>query len=175
MKLAVVIMGVSGCGKSTFAKKLAGIVDQREAMRSVFIEGDDLHSDSSKCSMAQGIPLTDTDREPWFKRIAASVVESAVVEGDNTVVIVACSALKRKYRDTLRDSLSGCEVRFVYLKVGRDVLVTRLQNREGHFAGVSLLQSQLDTLEEPVPSIERDVVIASDATSVDDVAAQLLN
>ncbi|KAJ3231759.1 hypothetical protein HDU81_003536 [Chytriomyces hyalinus] len=152
MKLAVVVMGVSGCGKTTFAKRLAGIVDQREGLRSVFIEGDDLHSDNSKRNMAQ-----------------ASVVDSA--EGDNLVVIVTCSALKRKYRDTLRDSISGCEVRFVYLKVERDVLVTRLQNREGHFAGVSLLQSQLDTLEEPIPSIERDVVTAPDTTSVEDVGA----
>ncbi|TPX76978.1 hypothetical protein CcCBS67573_g01751 [Chytriomyces confervae] len=148
MKLAVVVMGVSGCGKSTFEKKLAGIADQREGLRSVFIEGDDLHSDTSKRSMAQGIPLTDADREPWLKAV-------------------------RKYRDTLRDSLSGCEVRFVYLKVERDVLVTRLQNREGHFVGVSLLHSQLGTFEEPVPSIERDVVTASDAASMDSCSIEL--
>lgn len=130
-------MGVSGSGKSTLATRLASGLDWD------FLEGDLLHPSANVAKMHAGTPLDDADRQPWLQAIAAWIAEH-LQAGRNGVV--ACSALRRVYRERLR--CAGPGVRFVYLQVGRAVLHQRLQQRQ-HFMPASLLDSQLATLEEP--------------------------
>ena len=133
----VVVMGVSGSGKSTLATRLAS------GLGWDFLEGDLLHPAANVAKMQAGTPLDDADRQPWLQAIAAWIAEH-LHAGRNGVV--ACSALRRVYRDRLRDAGPG--VRFVYLQVSRAVLYQRLRHRH-HFMPASLLDSQLATLEEP--------------------------
>ena len=128
----VVVMGVSGTGKSTIGQALA------EALEVPFVEGDDLHPAANRQKMASGIPLTDADRAPWLDAVAAAL---------DRPVVVACSALKRRYRDRLRETAPDLEL--VFLHGTAELLAARMEGREGHFMPTSLLRSQLDTLEEP--------------------------
>jgi len=136
-----VIMGVSGSGKSLIGARLA-----RE-LRVEFVEGDDLHPPDNVRRMAAGISLTDTDRKSWLMAIAARLREA---KRAGTGLVASCSALKRSYRDLLRSS-SDARVQFVYLAGTRPLLAERMANRRGHFMPPALLESQLDTLEEPAP------------------------
>ena len=135
---AIIVMGVSGSGKSTIAAALA------ERLGFDYEDGDDFHSQANIEKMHAGTPLTDEDRWPWLRAIADAI--AAKVDNGRDVV-VACSALKRTYRDILvrgRD-----DVRIVYLKGSRELMAERLKGRKGHFINPSLLDSQFDTLEEP--------------------------
>lgn len=136
--LAIVVMGVSGCGKSTVGAALAA------ALGVAFVEGDSFHPPENVARMAAGIPLTDDDRAGWLRaladRIAASVAAS---QG----VVVSCSALKRSYRDVLRSGAP--DLRFVWLDLPRAELEARMARRTGHYMPASLLASQLATLEPP--------------------------
>ena len=136
-----VVMGVSGSGKSLIGARLA-----RE-LHVEFVEGDDLHPPDNVRRMAAGIPLTDTDRKSWLTAIAARLREA---KRAGTGLVASCSALKRSYRDLLRSS-SDARVQFVYLAGTRALLAERMANRRGHFMPSGLLESQLDTLEEPAP------------------------
>ncbi|MBA3878460.1 MAG: gluconokinase [Sphingobium sp.] len=131
-------MGVSGCGKSTYGRALAGASAAR------FIEGDDLHGAANVAKMHAGIALTDADRWPWLDRIAAAV-NAALAGGP---VVATCSALRRAYRDRLRAGIAA-PVHFVLLDVPRDELRRRMAERTGHFMPPELLDSQLATLEWP--------------------------
>jgi len=133
----IVVMGVSGCGKSTVGRVLA------ERLGWVFQEGDDLHPASNVAKMRSGVPLTDEDRWPWLDRVAAWI-EGRLVAGEGGVV--ACSALKRSYRERLARPEG---VVFVHLAVDRNTLEERLAGRRGHYMPAALLASQLETLEEP--------------------------
>jgi gluconokinase len=139
--VVLVIMGVSGSGKSTVGGLLA------ERLGWVFEEGDSLHPASNVEKMAAGIPLTDEDRWPWLARIA-DWIDNRLDTGESG--IVTCSALKRSYRNLLNRRGSGVE--FVYLAVELAELTERVEHREGHFMPASLLHSQLDTLEVPTAS-----------------------
>ena len=132
----LVVMGVSGAGKSTVARRLA------EQLRWDFAEGDELHPAANVAKMAAGQPLTDADRHPWLLLVASWI--DSQLEARRSGVIT-CSALKRGYRDVLRRT----EVVFVYLEVSRAELARRVQARAGHFMPASLLDSQLDALEPP--------------------------
>ena len=132
----VIVMGVSGAGKSTVARRLA------EALGWDFAEGDELHPAANVAKMAAGQPLSDVDRQPWLLRVADWI--EAELEARRSGVIT-CSALKRRYRDMLRRP----EVVFVYLEVSRAELARRVQARAGHFMPASLLDSQLEALEPP--------------------------
>jgi gluconokinase len=132
----VVVMGVTGCGKSTVGAELA-----RERGWP-FIDGDDLHPASNVAKMAAGVPLTDEDRWPWLTAIRARM---DAWSGSGGSGVVACSALRRVYRDVLR----GGGVRFVFLDVDPGVLAARLGARRGHFMKAGMLESQLATLERP--------------------------
>lgn len=135
--VALVVMGVSGSGKSTIAQRLA------ETLGWDFIDGDDLHPPANIAKMSAGVPLQDADRWPWLEAIAAWL-KGELDAGRSGVV--ACSALRRVYRERLREAGPG--VRFVYLDVAHAELARRMRGRQ-HFMPPELLGSQLATLEEP--------------------------
>jgi gluconokinase len=139
--VVLVIMGVSGSGKST----IGGLLSERLGW--TFEEGDSLHPAANIEKMAAGIPLTDEDRWPWLAKIA-DWIDTRLDTGENG--IVTCSALKRSYRNVLNRRGSGVE--FIYLAVELKELTERVEHREGHFMPPSLLDSQLETLEVPSPS-----------------------
>ncbi len=141
----IVVMGVSGCGKSTVGQLIA------EALDVPFVEGDALHSVRNVELMAAGVALTDADRQGWLQAVGAQLASNAAVTRG---VVVACSALKRSYRDLLRKHAP--DVRYVWLHGEQALLAQRLAARAGHYMPVSLLQSQLDTLE--VPGADERVV-----------------
>jgi len=164
MSTHLVVMGVSGTGKSTVAKAL------QERLGWTFAEGDDLHPATNVAKMAAGIPLADADRWPWLDAIAAWTSEQAA---GSRSTIVTCSALRRVYRDRLREAAAGTV--FVHLLGSRELLAQRLGGRKGHFMPASLLASQLDTLE-PLEADEAGVVVDVDTTTdaiVDQVLAAL--
>lgn len=136
--MMIVVMGVAGCGKSSVGEALA------ERLGWPILEGDAFHPQSNKDKMAGGTPLTDADRWPWLDEIAAEMRRRDAA-GENAVV--ACSALKRAYRDRLRRGAS--DVRFVHLTGSRAVHESRIRSRTGHFMPASMLDSQLATLEAP--------------------------
>jgi gluconokinase len=141
--MIILVMGIAGSGKSTVAGALAAALDFE------LIEGDDFHPVENVQKMAQSIPLTDADRGPWLAALRRAM-DAVRARGGSAVV--ACSALKRAYRDLL---LEG-GVRLVYLKVSAPVAQARLAARAGHFFSPALLQSQLDTLEEPEGALTVD-------------------
>ena len=134
----LVVMGVSGSGKTTIATLLA------KKLGWTYRDGDEFHPPANVEKMQGGVPLTDEDRWPWLKAIAAFIDDELK---HRTKTIVTCSALKRRYRDIIVDGRTG--VRLVYLRGDKTLLETRLKRRHGHFMPSSLLQSQFDALEEP--------------------------
>lgn len=143
---AVVIMGVSGCGKSTVGRELATRTGQP------FLDGDAFHSSDAIAKMRAGTALTDMDRWPWLDRLGEAV-NAAMLR--DCAVFVACSALKKAYRGRLRQAIHG-PVRFVLLDGDRHELQRRLNSRTGHYMPASLLESQFATLERP--SAEEDAL-----------------
>jgi carbohydrate kinase (thermoresistant glucokinase family) len=146
----VVVMGVSGSGKSTVAGVLAGRLGWDLA------EGDDLHPPSNVAKMAAGHPLTDADRWPWLRLVAGWITEHTA---EGRPGVITCSALKRSYRELLR----GDRVVFVYLAGSREQIARRMTARHGHFMPTALLDSQLDTLEPPGED-EQALTVAAGAT-----------
>ncbi|TBX75237.1 gluconokinase [Rhizobium laguerreae] len=159
---AIIVMGVSGCGKSSVGEKLA------EALHLAFIEGDALHPAANVEKMSKGIPLTDEDRMPWLDRIGEDI-KASLEKSEG--IIVSCSALKRLYRDRLRAAAGG-NLFFVYLEGSRALLMKRMAERKGHFMPVSLLDSQLATLE--VPTGEQGVVTVDIDDTVEGIATKAL-
>ena len=141
VRLAIVVMGVSGSGKSTVGAALA------EALHIDFFDGDALHAPESVARMRDGIALTDADRWPWLDRIGALLADAA---GHPRGVAVACSALRRTYRDRLRAAVPA--LRFVFLDGSAELIASRVGGRSGHYMPSSLLDSQLATLERPAAS-----------------------
>ena len=156
--MAVVVMGVSGCGKTTMGLALA------KALDAPFFDGDDLHSDEARAKMAHGVALTDEDRAPWLDRIGAVLADETTHPRG---AVVACSALRVAYRERLR-ARAGPSLRFLFLKGDKAMMRARVAQRKGHYMPASLIDSQFDALESP--EAEPDVVtIAADA----DFAAEL--
>lgn len=137
-------MGVSGAGKTTVGQLLAAELGWD------FSDADDYHSQTNIEKMRNGIPLADADRAPWLETLRRMIAD-AIKTGKN--IVLACSALKRNYRDLLR---VGPEVRFVYLKVPPPMLHERLQARRGHYMTEQMLTSQLATLQEPQHAVVID-------------------
>jgi gluconokinase len=139
--MIIVVMGITGAGKSTVGAELAARLGWR------FIEADDFHTESSWRKMERGEALTDADRAPWLSRLRQEL-EQAHARGESAVL--ACSALKETYREALTPAgLTKGQMRFVYLQADRDVTAQRLADRPAHRASASILDSQIATLEEP--------------------------
>ena len=154
--LRLVVMGVSGCGKTTLTQALGAALGLRA------VDGDDLHLPESVRKMSAGIALTDDDRWPWLERVATSLhgpthnLHDIDSPGDaHAGCVVACSALRRVYRNHLRERVPG--LRFVFLDGEAALLHQRMAQRAGHFMRLQLLESQLSTLERPAAD-ERDTL-----------------
>lgn len=160
----MIVMGVQGTGKTTIGSALG------ERLGVTFIDSDDLHPPANKVKMAAGTPLEDEDRVPWLKIVGATIVANAA-EGRTTVV--ACSALKRWYRELLRSSVP--ELQFIHLAGQRDLVASRLATRQHEFMPTTLLDSQFEVLE-PLAPWEAGVVVpvAGTPAEIVDVVAEYL-
>lgn len=134
--MRIIVMGVSGCGKTTVGTQLAAALNAR------FVDGDDLHPAENKAKMAAGIPLNDQDRWPWLDLVGKTLNMDAPGVAGN---VIACSALKRAYRDQIRIKCPGAI--FVHLTGSRELLAARLSGRKHEYMPASLLDSQLQILE----------------------------
>ena len=159
---AIVVMGVSGAGKSTVGKLIAAHLD------CPFRDADSFHPAANIAKMSRGEPLTDADRWPWLQAIAAWIADHRAA---GTTCVVTCSALKRRYRDLVTDNQRD-DVRLVYLKGDFALIEARLTARKGHFMPPGLLQSQFDALEEPNAD-ERAIAVPIEATP-EEIAARVL-
>lgn len=157
----VVVMGVSGSGKTTVAKGVA------VSMRWLFAEGDAFHPEANIEKMHAGVPLTDEDRWPWLRLIGEWISEQ---EADGRSAVITCSALRRAYRDLLRAGRP--HVRFCHVTAPQGLIQDRLDHRGGHYMPSSLLPSQIATLE-PLEPDEPGVVVSGDGTEPEVLAAAL--
>ena len=164
--MVVILMGVSGCGKSVVGEALAGRLGWE------FVEGDGFHSEANVAKMRGGVGLTDEDRRGWLERLAGEI-RSRVV--DVRRAVVACSALKRGYRDML--AVDSEHVRFVFMDGSRELIAERLKGRSGHYMPAELLDSQFGDLERPVEG-EGVLVVGIDKEVggiVDEIVLGLIN
>ena len=161
MSRVVVVMGVSGSGKTTIAERIAG------ALGWVFQEGDKLHPAANVAKMKAGHPLDDADRAPWLA-IIAEWVEARLHTGQNA--IITCSALKRAYRETIGNGKPG--VQFVYLYADRATLDAHVNNRHHEYMPATLLDSQLATLEQPTP--DEHVILVDVSGTVEHSVAEVI-
>lgn len=157
----LVVMGVSGSGKTTVAVRIA------ELLGRPFAEADDMHPPANVAKMSAGIPLTDEDRAPWLRTVRDWLSAQAELGAG---AVVTCSALRRSYRDVLREAAGG--VRFVHLDGDPELIAARMTERKGHFMPPGLLRSQLDTLE-PLRPDEDGFRVPIDGTP-DEIAAEAL-
>jgi carbohydrate kinase (thermoresistant glucokinase family) len=141
--MVYIIMGVSGSGKTT----IGGLLAHKLALP--FYDGDDFHSPGNISKMKEGVPLTDEDREGWLKTLADHIVQWQARGG----AVLACSALKEKYRAWLR-SVPPTDIEWIFLKGSEELIKQRLSNRKAHFMNAGLLHSQFEILEEPAYGIK---------------------
>ena len=153
---AIVIMGVSACGKSTFGKLLA------ERLGADFVDGDDLHPECNIRKMASGIALDDVDRQPWLESIRDLVRQVASQERR---LVIACSALKRAYRDLIRQG--DPQVRFIFLDVEKALILNRIRARAGHFMKDAMVDSQFSVLE--IPNGEPNTLMIDGSKAIEEM------
>jgi len=140
---AFIVTGVSGCGKTTVSEALA------KEIGASFYDGDQFHPPGNIAKMSSGIPLTDEDREPFLKAINAFIKEKLPSEN----IVIACSALKEKYRSILSEGIDPSQLIWIHLQGSFDVIYKRMTERKGHFMGADMLRSQFETYEEPTKGI----------------------
>jgi gluconokinase len=148
--MIIVLMGVSGVGKTTVGRALAGELHWH------FADADDYHSAANVAKMHAGFPLTDEDRAPWLQSLRTAILDWLASKQN---VVLACSALKASYRDIL---LVNANVRLVYLRGSPELVAERLATRHGHYMDPHLLQSQFATLEEPQNALTIDAALTTD-------------
>ncbi|MDW6094451.1 gluconokinase [Vibrio rhizosphaerae] len=158
---SIVVMGVCGCGKSTIGARLANRLGRK------FIDGDDLHPRANIQKMAAGQPLDDTDRQPWLERIRDAAYS---LESKNEHGVLVCSALKKAYREQIREG--NHNVTFVFLDGDMDLILTRMRQRQGHFMKENMVKSQFDTLERP--DHEPQTFIVSIEGSIEQVVERIV-
>jgi len=156
--LFIIVMGVAGSGKSTIGRMLAA------QLGCAFYDGDDFHPPANVAKMSAGIPLNDDDRAGWLAALA-NVARTGLARGESGVI--ACSALKQKYRDVLQ--VDPKRVKFIFLKGSYDFILERMHQRKDHFMKPEMLKSQFATLEEP-----RDAIIVDIALSPDEIVRRVL-
>ena len=159
VNLAIVVMGVAGCGKSTVGQALA------QRLQAQLIEGDDYHPAANRNKMTLGLPLTDTDREPWLQSLAQQLGQSA---GN---VVMTCSALKVAYREVFRTLVPHCK--FIFLAIDQVTAQARVQARSSHFFLPALVQSQFNSLE--APSAETGVLRVEATHSIDQISQDVVD
>ena len=160
----IVVMGVSGCGKSSIAEALAKKLDVD------FVDGDDLHPQANIDKMASGQPLNDDDRQPWLEAIS-QLGKDKVAAGKTLVVV--CSALKKQYRDILRNASDNMQ--FVFLKGSFELIHQRMQSRQNHFMKASMLESQFNTLDiQDSINDEHDILVVDITPSIEEITASLV-
>lgn len=137
--MVIIVMGVSGCGKSTVGEMLA------DQLNLPFHDADHFHPDTNVSKMKSGIPLNDEDREPWLENLNKNVKMWNLKAG----AVLACSALRKSYRDMLQKGLGPDEILFIFLEGAKPLISQRLKKRTGHYMPAALLDSQFATLEEP--------------------------
>ncbi len=142
----IILMGVSGSGKTTVGKALA------HELGCAFFDGDDYHPERNVAKMRDGIPLTDDDRRDWLLTLAKLISDNLVRSSSG---VLACSALKQQYRDLL--SVDPERVKFVYLMGNRELISARMRDRKDHFMQAGMLDSQFDALEEPLDAMTVDI------------------
>jgi gluconokinase len=158
----IVVMGVAGCGKSTFGQALA------QQLALPWIEGDDFHSAASKAKMAAGIALNDADREGWLQTL------SALISENRQGCVIGCSALKLSYRNVLREAGGMTNpVKFAYLRLTREEAQRRVSSRAGHFFSDTLVASQFAALQDP--SSEHGVITLDATLATDQLISQTLS
>lgn len=155
---SIVVMGVASSGKSTVGALLS------ERLNAKFIDGDDLHPRVNVLKMASGSPLTDEDREPWLVRVNDAIFS---IESKKETAILVCSALKKKYRNTLREGNN--KVAFIFLDGPRELVKERISQRENHYMKPEMVDSQFEALEKP--ENESDVI----TISIDQPLVDLVN
>lgn len=162
--MVIIVMGVSGSGKSTVGPLLAS------KLNLPFKDADHFHPESNVKKMESGTPLTDTDRTPWLQELNHSLKKWK----DNGGAVLACSALKKAYRNILKKDLRDEDIIFIHLDGERKLIAERLKTRSGHYMPTSLLQSQFDTLEEPQHAISVDIE-PSPKQIVDEILSKLVS
>jgi len=149
---AIVVMGVSGSGKTTIGRRIASKLGY------AYADADRYHPEANVAKMAGGMPLTDDDRQPWLERLRRLIEEHAA---QGRSLVLSCSALKERYRRVLEEAEPAARVHFVYLRGDFDTILTRMRRRKGHYMKASMLESQFRDLEEPedavVVGVERSV------------------
>ncbi|RJX74244.1 gluconokinase [Vibrio sinensis] len=161
---SVIVMGVCACGKSTIGEQLAKKLGRK------FIDGDDLHPRANIQKMSSGQPLNDEDRKPWLERIRDA---SYSLESKNEHGIIVCSALKKVYRDQIREGNEN--VTFLFLDGDKQLILDRMSKRQGHFMKENMVNSQFETLERP--DAEPQTIVVSIDTTIENIieeAAQKL-
>lgn len=141
-----IVMGVAGCGKSTIGEKLA------DHLQLPFYDADDFHPKENVIKMNQGIPLNDDDRLPWLKELGSNIIQWE----KNGGAVLACSALKEKYRQIL-ESIPSHQVQWIYLEGSKELILQRLKQRNNHYMPASLLDSQFEALEKPAYGIHTNI------------------
>jgi gluconokinase len=153
--MIIIVMGVTGCGKTTIGRLLA------EHLAWEFFDADEYHPDVNVAKMSQGIPLNDEDRKPWLEALADLLSEQ---ESRGRGTVLACSALKRTYRDVLRSGISS--FKFIHLQGSKNLIASRLNARVGHYMDPELLDSQFKDLEPPSDSEAITVDVSRDAKGI---------
>jgi carbohydrate kinase (thermoresistant glucokinase family) len=157
--MLVIVMGVSGSGKTTVGRELA------HRLSLPFYDADDFHSATNIGKMRQGIPLTDEDRQDWLAKLAAGLATWEQSRG----AVLACSALKEQYRSVLQQGAGASLITWIVLEGNKELLLSRLRGRSGHYMGTSLLKSQLADFESPTYGLHLPII-----ASPDDLVAQAL-